>query len=91
MRSAEATMTSTWDELALTSIEEAIGRKYLDWPTVDEETVQLGESLAGAIGMVEGDMGNATADTARAVGNLGSLDVSDGLLEVFLIEGKNRG
>lgn len=84
-------MTSTLDELALMSIQDTVGGKYLDRPTVDEETVQLGESLAGAIGVVEGDMSNTTADTARAVGNLSSLNVSDGLLEVFLIEGKNRG
>jgi len=39
----------------------------LDWPVVDKKAVQLSESLAGSIGVVECDVGDSTADTAWAV------------------------
>jgi hypothetical protein len=65
--------------------------KYLDGSVIDEETVQLLEGLAGSIGVVEGDMSDATADTAWAVRQLDPLDLSDGCLEVFLCEVESRG
>jgi len=63
------------------------GETYLDWAVVDEQTVQLREGLTGSIGMVEDDMGNATADTTWAVRQLNPLDLSNGSLEVFLCKG----
>jgi len=49
----------------------------LDRPVVDEKSVQLGEGLAGSIGVVECDMGDAAADTARAIRQLDPLNLSD--------------
>jgi hypothetical protein len=40
---------------------------YLDGSAVNEKTIQFVEGLAGAIGVVEGDMGNTPADTSRSV------------------------
>jgi len=51
---------------------------------VDENAVQRGESLAGTIRVMESDMGNATAHTAWAIRQLNPLDLTNGLLEVFL-------
>lgn len=62
------------------------GSKYLDRPVVDEKAVQLGERLAGSVGVVEGDVGNATAHTAGPIRQLNPLDLSDSCLEVFLCE-----
>jgi hypothetical protein len=39
----------------------------LDRSTVNKETVQFVEGLAGAIGVVEGNVGNTPADTSWAV------------------------
>jgi hypothetical protein len=60
---------------------------YLDGLVVDQKTVEGLEGLAGAIGVLEGDVGNATADTAGAVRDLDLLDLADRLLEVFLSRG----
>lgn len=60
---------------------------HLDWLVVDEESVQLSESLGSSIGVMECDMCNATAGTARTVRQLDPFDLSDGCLEVFLCEG----
>jgi hypothetical protein len=59
----------------------------LDRAVVDQKTVQGGESLAGAVGVVEGNMGNTPANATWAVGKLDLLDLTDGLLEVFLSRG----
>lgn len=62
---------------------------HLDGAVVDQETVHLRESLAGAVRMVEDDRGDTTADTTGAVGQLDSLDLTDSLVEVvlFAVEG----
>jgi len=59
-------------------------RSYLDGSVVDEETIESRESLGGAIGMLEGDVGNTTTDTTGRVVNLHLLNLTDCLLEVLL-------
>ena len=62
---------------------------YLDLhrPVVDEDAVHNLESLAGTIGMMESDVGNASADATRSVRQLNLLHLTDGLLEVNLLRG----
>lgn len=50
---------------------------YLDRLVVDEQTVEGGESLASTVGMVERDVGDATADATGSVGDLNLLDLAD--------------
>lgn len=50
---------------------------YLDRPVVDEQPVQLRVCLAGSIGVVEDNGGNATADTTWAVRKLHPLNLSN--------------
>lgn len=50
---------------------------YLDRLVVDEQAVEGGESLASTVGMVERDVGDATADTTGSVGDLNLLDLAD--------------
>lgn len=58
-----------------------------DGAVVNQKSIQLLESLAGAILFVEGDVGNTTALRVRTVGKLDLLDGADGLNEVFLSQG----
>lgn len=57
----------------------------LDRSVVHEKAVQLLESLAGAVRLVESDIGNATADRVGTVNEVDSLDGSDSLDKVFLV------
>lgn len=59
-------------------------KTYLDRAIVNEKTIESGESFAGSIGVVESDVGETTADTPGAVGDLDLLDLTNSLLEVFL-------
>lgn len=52
---------------------------------VDKQTVELGEGLAGTIGVVEDNRGDTAANTTGAVGELDLLDLADSLLEVVLL------
>jgi hypothetical protein len=56
----------------------------LDRSVVNEEAIQLLESLARAVWLVKGDIGDATADGVGAIDEVDSLDGSNGLDEVFL-------
>jgi hypothetical protein len=42
-------------------------RVYLDGTAVDQQSIQLAEGLASSIGMVKGNVGEATANTTGAV------------------------
>jgi len=64
-----------------------IPEAYLDRSVVDEETIELGESLAGAIGVVEGNLGNTLAIALGAVRKIHLLDLTNCALEVFLSSG----
>lgn len=50
---------------------------YLDRLAVDEQTVKGGESLAGAVRLLERDVRDATANATGSVGNLDLLDLAD--------------
>jgi hypothetical protein len=67
MRSADATMTSTLCRVSERTPHIRQGHKYLDRSTVNEKAVHFVEGLAGAIGVVEGNVGNTSADTSWAV------------------------
>jgi hypothetical protein len=70
-------------KLATTRMEQ--GRiAYLDRPVVDEEAIQLLEGLASTVRLVEGHVCDTTALRVGAVGELNSLDRTNGLDEVFL-------
>lgn len=58
---------------------------YLDRATVNQQTVQLLERLASAIGFTERDVGNTTALGVGAVGQFDPLDGADRLDKVFLL------
>lgn len=62
---------------------------YLDRLVVNQKAIEACKGLGGAIGVVEGDMGDATADTTRAVRELNLLDLTDRLLEVLLYRGES--
>lgn len=57
---------------------------YLDRAVVNEQAVQLLESAASTIWLVEDDVGNATALRVGAVGKLNTLDGANRLDKVFL-------
>ncbi len=57
---------------------------YLDRAAINQQAVQLLEGGAGAVRLVEGDVGNSTALRVGAVDDVDPLDGSDGLDEVFL-------
>lgn len=61
------------------------GETDLHWLSVNEDTIEGAGSLGGAIGSCEKDVGNTTADTSWAVGDLDSLDWTGGLGEVLLL------
>lgn len=63
---------------------------YLDRLAIDEQAVQVAKRLAGAVRMVEGDVSDAAANTARPVRDLDLLDRADRLLEILLSNG-SRG
>lgn len=56
----------------------------LDGSIVDKKAIQLLESLASTIRLVESDIGNAAADRVGAINEIYSLDRSNGLDKVFL-------
>lgn len=60
---------------------------YLDRFRVDQETVQLLESFASAIGLVKCDIGDAAADRVGTVRELDSLYGTNGSDEVLLMRG----
>ncbi len=65
-------------------------KTYLDRAVIDEETIQVRERLAGAVGMREDDGGDATADTTRSIGQFDPLDMTNRPGEVFLmVEGRS--
>ena len=57
---------------------------YLNRAVVNEEAVQLLESKASAAGLVEDDVGNATALRVGSIGQLHLLDTTNSLSKVFL-------
>lgn len=59
----------------------------LDGSVIDKKAIQLLKSLAGAVSLVESDIGNAAADGIGAVDEIDSLDGSNGLDKVFLAKG----
>lgn len=63
---------------------------YSDGPVVNEETIQLLVSLAGAIGVMEHNVGDTTAASSRSVYELGLLDSRDSCLEVLLNKEKKK-
>lgn len=60
---------------------------HLDWPVVNEETIQLLVGLPCAIGLVKDNVGDSATNTSRSIDNIRLLDTTDSRLEVFL----NRG
>ena len=52
-------------------------QSYLDGLVVNEQTVEGGKGLAGAVRMVEQDVRNAAADTTGSVVDLDLLDLAD--------------
>lgn len=59
---------------------------YFDGPAIDQKTVQLLKRLASAICLVEGHIGNATADRVGPIRQFNLLDGADRLGKVFLGE-----
>jgi hypothetical protein len=68
MRSAEATTTSTYDSVShhLHMLTRA-DHSYLDRLAINEQTVEGGESLAGAVRLLERDVRDAATDATRSV------------------------
>jgi hypothetical protein len=58
----------------------------LDWSVVDKKTIQLLEGIASAIGLVESDVGDTATLWVGAVDKLYSLDRSNRLDEIVLLE-----
>ncbi len=53
---------------------------------VHQQAVKLNKGIVGAIGLVEDDGSNPTANTVRTVGDKGALDRANGFSEVFLYQ-----
>jgi len=62
---------------------------YLDWLVVNQKTIEACKGFGGAIGVVEGDMCDAAADTTGAVRELNLLNLTDRLLKVLLYRGES--
>lgn len=83
---AAPTTISIWLLLELYSVSEHIASAtHLNGSIIDKQAIQLLESLAGAVNLVESDIGNATADRVGAIYKIDSLDGSNSLDKVFLM------
>lgn len=54
-----------------------VAKAYLDGAVVNEETIELGKSLAGAVRVVERHLGNALAFALGAVREIHLLDLTN--------------